>query len=348
MTPSSAKLLVVDDEKFNRDLLVRQLAKEGFSQIETAEDGRKGLELARANNFDLIFLDIEMPELDGHEVLEQIKADMRLRATPVIMISGVEDVEAVVRAIEKGAEDFLRKPFNPVILRARVNACLEKKRLADQEKKFLQSIREEKQKSERLLGVILPTAAAAELKASGVVKPRRFENIAVLFCDVMGFTKFCDSHGPEEVVARLQALFERFEDLTKKHGLEKIKTIGDAYMAIAGLHEAHAEPLLAAVKCGLEMGAQVAEVAPDWQVRTGVSFGSVVAGIVGREKYQFDVWGDTVNVASRMTGIGEPGTVAMTYEAWLQVESWCNGRSRGRVPVKGKGEVEVVECYGLR
>ena len=233
-------------------------------------------------------------------------------------------------------------------MRARVNACLEKKRLADQEKKFLQNIRDEKQKSERLLNVILPSAAAAELKSSGGVKPRRFENIAVLFCDVVGFTNFCDSHGPEDVVARLQALLERFEDLTKKHGMEKIKTIGDAYMAIAGLHETHAEPLLAAVKCGLEMGAQVKDVAPDWQVPTGVNFGSVVAGIVGRDKYQFDVWGDTVNVAARMTGLGQPGTVAMTYDAWLQVENACSGRSLGRIAVKGKGEVEVIECDGLQ
>ena len=233
-------------------------------------------------------------------------------------------------------------------MRARVNACLEKKRLADQEKKFLQNIRDEKQKSERLLNVILPSAAAAELKSSGGVKPRRFENIAVLFCDVVGFTNFCDSHGPEDVVARLQALLERFEDLTKKHGMEKIKTIGDAYMAIPGLHETHAEPLLAAVKCGLEMGAQVKDVAPDWQVPTGVNFGSVVAGIVGRDKYQFDVWGDTVNVAARMTGLGQPGTVAMTYDAWLQVENACSGRSLGRIAVKGKGEVEVIECDGLQ
>jgi len=348
MNADRKALLVVDDEEFNRNLLVRQLNKEGYDNIETAGNGHQALQMARDGDFDLVLLDIEMPELDGHQVLEQLKSDMRLRSIPVVMISGVEEVDAIVKCIELGAEDFLAKPFNPVLLRARVGACLEKKRLADQERQFLKNIKEEKQRSEGLLNVILPAAAAAELKSTGTVKPRRYDNIAILFCDIVNFTQFCESHGPEEVVSRLQALFERYEELTTKYDMEKIKTIGDEFMSSAGLQQTNADPLLSAVKCGLEMAAAATELDDDWQVRVGVNCGPVVAGIVGRDKYQFDVWGDTVNMASRMAGAGSPGAVAMTYDAWMQVESDCEGRSLGRMDIKGKGSVEVIECTGVR
>ena len=119
-------------------------------------------------------------------------------------------------------------------------------------------------------------------------------------------------------------------------------------MATAGLLTPNDNPLFSAVKCGLDMAAAAQETEPNWEVRSGVHCGSVVAGIVGRDKYQFDVWGDTVNVAARMAGQGSPGTVAMTHGAWLQVENDCQGRTLGRVDVKGKGEVEIIECYELQ
>ena len=133
-----------------------------------------------------------------------------------------------------------------------------------------------------------------------------------------------------------------------RSGLEKIKTIGDEFMATAGLLLPNHTPLLSAVKCGLDMAVAARESEPNWEVRTGVHCGSIVAGIVGHDKYQFDVWGDTVNVAARMTGQGNPGTVTMTHESWLQVEDECLGRTLGRVEVKGKGSVEIIECYGLQ
>ena len=130
--------------------------------------------------------------------------------------------------------------------------------------------------------------------------------------------------------------------------MEKIKTIGDEFMSAAGLTRPDYEPLFTAVKCGLEMAKAAPEINPDWQVRVGVHAGPVVAGIVGDQKYQFDVWGDTVNVAARMTGAGSPGVVAMTHASWLQVEGECIGRMLGKVEVKGKGSLDVVECTGLR
>ena len=347
MNADNPGILAVDDEDFNLKLLLRHMEKEGFSNVDTASNGAEALDKARKTGYDLILLDIEMPELDGLAVLEQLKSDLRLRDIPVIMISGVEEQESIVKCIELGAEDYLAKPFNPVMLRARVNASLEKKRLRDMESRHLSQIKSEKNKTDQLLNVILPSAAASELKATGKVAPRSYDNAAILFCDIVGFTSFCSEHSAEEVVGGLQNLFVKFEEITTTHQMEKIKTIGDEFMAAAGLTVQNFEPLLSSIKCGLDMVKVTGELDNNWEVRIGVHDGPVVAGIVGDQKYQFDVWGDTVNTAARMTSIGDPGKVVMTYDSWLQVQGECEGRSLGQIEVKGKGMTEVVECSGL-
>lgn len=347
MTDDKRKLLAVDDEEFNRKLLVRHLNKEGYSNVDMAENGQQAMEMARVGKYDLVMLDIEMPEMDGIAVLEAMKSDMRLRDIPVIMISGVEEMERIVKCIELGAEDYLHKPFNPIMLRARVNASLEKKRLRDLEASHFTQIKAEKKKADTLLNVILPSLAASELKSTGKVTPRRYDGAAILFCDIVGFTAFCEKHEAEEVVSGLQTLFTAFERITEQNEMEKIKTIGDEFMASAGLLRNNYAPLQSAVQCGLEMAEATAELDIGWEVRVGIHSGPVIAGIVGDQKYQFDVWGDTVNTAARMTGLGVPGTVVMTYDSWLQVQDICEGRSLGQMEVKGKGKIEVVECTGL-
>jgi adenylate cyclase len=348
MNNEAPSFLVVDDEDFNRGLLVRHLKREGYENIVEASDGRQALEAMRKSEFDLVLSDIQMPEMDGYELLKALKGDMRLRNIPVVMISAVDQIDSIVKCIELGAEDYLPKPFNPVLLRARVGASLEKKKLRDKEKSHLNEIKVEKRKSDQLLEVILPGAAANELKATGKVLPRRYQDVGLLFCDVVGFTSYCERHDADEVVSKLQTLFERCEEICNANGMEKIKTIGDAFMATAGLLKSNSSPLLSAVKCGLEMAKATTDLNIGWEMRAGVHCGPVVAGIVGRERYQFDVWGDTVNTAARMAGISASGTVAMVYDNWLQVEDDCEGRMLGAVEVKGKGKVEVVECIAMR
>ena len=348
MSDEIYKLLVVDDDEFNRRIIARLLAKEDYSDVDMAENGQHALDLIRENSYDAIMLDIEMPELDGYGVLEHLQRDMRLREIPVIMISGVDETSSVIKCIELGATDYLHKPLDPVLLRARLGACLEKKRLRDQQIGYVSQLREEKKRADQLLSVILPTAAANELKSAGRVPPRRYEDVAILFCDIVEFTTFCDSHSAEDVVNGLQNLFEAFEKITRNNGMEKIKTIGDEFMASSGLTTPNDDPLLAAVACGLEMIEAAATVDPAWRVRVGINQGPVVAGIVGHDKYQFDVWGDTVNTASRMTGVAKEGTAVLPIEAWMSIQDRCDGRSLGRVEVKGKGQIEVVEAYALR
>jgi len=344
---AGVSLLVVDDEPFNHTLIKRLLDAEGYSNVTFAENGKLALEMVKEQSIDIILLDIEMPELDGMAVLETLKADLNHRHIPVIMISGVEDIDSIAKCIELGAEDYLHKPFNPTMLRARLGASVEKKHLRDQEKSHLEQIRKEKKRSDELLTVILPSGVASELKATGKVQPRGYDNIGLLFCDIVGFTNYCSGRSAEEVVNGLQALFTKFEAITADYRMEKIKTIGDEFMSAAGLTQPDYEPLLTVVKCGLDMAKAAPEISDEWQVRVGVHAGPVVAGIVGDQKYQFDVWGDTVNVAARMAGAGNPGAVTMTHDSWLQVQSECQGRMLGKMEIKGKGQIDVVECTGM-
>ena len=344
MNAAPPAILVVDDNRDNRYALTRRLQRQGYDRVATAENGRQALELMEARRFDLVLLDIMMPEMNGYEVLERIKASPELRDIPVVMISAIDEVDSVVRCIELGAEDYLSKPFNPILLQARIGACLERKRLRDQEITHFEQLELERRRSDDLLHAILPHGVVPELKATGTVRPRRFEEVVVLFCDVVGFTEYCNRHSPEQVVSGLQSLFKRFEESTLEHELEQIKTIGDAFLATSGLLHQVAEPVLQAARCGLEMAAVAAETAPHWRVRVGIHVGPVVAGVVGRRRFLYDLWGDTVNTAARLTESANVGHVLMTAATWKQIEHRCRGRARGSVQVKGKGDVELFEC----
>ncbi|MDQ5853025.1 MAG: response regulator [Chloroflexota bacterium] len=340
-------LLVVDDNEGNRDMLSRRLQRQGYT-VSVADNGRRALEMVQREQFDLVLLDIMMPEMSGYEVLEHLKADNTLRHIPVIVLSALDELDSVVTCIELGAEDYLPKPFDPVLLRARISASLEKKRLHDQEVLYLQQIEDEKRRSDNLLRVILPDKIVEELKATNTVRPRRHEGVAVLFADIVGFTPYCDRHEPQEVLPRLQHLVEAYEELVLRYHMQKIKTIGDAFMATAGLLETVERPVLNCVECGVEMIATAQRLPEPWNVRVGIHVGPVVAGVLGHSQYLFDLWGDTVNVAARLESIGTPGSITLSKTAWQQVSDRCYAEALGTVPVKGKGELEVFRFNGFK
>lgn len=337
-----SNVLVVDDNEINRDVLHRWLRRMGHD-VETAGNGRQALELAKRRSFDLMLLDIILPEMNGYQVLRLIKSDPELQHLPVIMISSLEDVDSVVHCIELGAEDYLPKPFNPVLLQARINACLEKKHLRDREASYLELIKQEQKRSDELLHVILPASIVNEMKTTNEVAPRRFDNVAVMFCDIVGFTPFCDRNSPEVVVANLQKVIESWEEIALRYQVEKIKTIGDAFMAACGLLiKPDDHPVAQAVRCGLEMIRATEALVDCWTVRVGIHFGSLVAGVIGRRQFLFDLWGDTVNTAARMESHGVSGAVVLSGDAWQSIQDRATGQSLGILPIKGKGEMEMV------
>ncbi len=336
----SGRVLAVDDNEMNRDVLSRRLQREGHT-VAVAPGGAEALEMARSQPFDVILLDIVMPGMNGLQVLEQLKADPQLQHIPVVMISALDEMDSVVRSIEIGAEDYLPKPFEPAILRARVGACLEKKRLRDREIQHLQQIEAERKRADDLLHVILPAQIVKELKERNEVKPQRHDNVAVMFCDIVGFTPYCDKRQPEEVVANLQGLVVAFEEFAIEHQILKIKTIGDAFMAACGLLEAVDNPVLNCIRCGVEMIEHAKKSPAHWEIRMGLHSGSVVAGVLGNRQYLFDLWGDTVNTASRMESHGLPSAITLSEAAWHKVAHCCRCDCRGTINVKGKGEQKM-------
>ncbi|MGH6793568.1 MAG: adenylate/guanylate cyclase domain-containing protein [Methyloceanibacter sp.] len=345
MAGSGRKLVLIVDDTPTNVSVVSGVLKDLF-KTKVATNGEKALAIAfAAEKPDLILLDVMMPGMDGYEVCRRLKADPKTRDIPVIFLTAKTDSIDEEKGFEVGAVDYIHKPFSGPIVLARV-----KTQLALQE--ALSEAHEAREQADQLLHALLPEKAADEIRSIGTVIPRRYENVAVLFCDVTNFTAYCDVNEPEDVVSRLDALFVIFERVAAKHGLEKIKTVGDGFMAAAGLLQQHDDPIGGAVRCGLEMASTLIDAHLGWEVRVGVHSGPVVAGVVGQERYQFDIWGDTVNVAARMVGMSAPGSVAATREIWEQLSSGADGNasgfdaeSLGELEVKGKGTISV---YGLR
>ncbi len=335
-----ARILIVDDEPFNLDVLEQELELLGHASVRAA-NGEEALERLKVDLFDLVLLDVMMPQLDGYGVLECMRSQEAWRHIPVIMISALTDLRSVVRCIACGADDYLPKPFEPVLLKARIGACLERKRLHDREAAHLAEIDHQRRRAEELLDAILPASAVTELESSRSVTPRRHENVAVMFADVVGFTAFCEAHAPEEIVANLHQFTSAFEDLAARHDLEKIKTVGDAVMATAGLLLPNGDPVMASVECAVATIESARRLPACWDLRVGIHIGPVVAGVVGRQKFSFDIWGDTVNIAARLADYGTTPGIHLSAAAWQQVSNRVRAVPLGSAPIKGKGDMEI-------
>jgi len=341
-------ILVVDDHRTTRLKLSLGLKQQGHMVVE-AENGRQAIEKLQSGPFDLVLLDILMPEMNGYQVLEQMKKNQALRDVPVIVISAHDELEDIVRGIELGADDYLPKSFNPVLLKARIGACLEKKRLRDQEQAILQEIQYERERSDRLLLNILPDSVAERLKQGEAVADY-FDQTSILFADITNFTQFSAGKTPSEIVALLNQIFSAFDKLTEKYALEKIKTIGDAYMVASGLPKPRHDHLEALVEMALGMRKVMGDFHKsgtcDLDLRIGINTGPIVAGIIGYKKFSYDLWGDTVNVASRMASYGIPGKIQVTQEVYRQLKDRYCFEERGPVQVKGKGTMITYLLIG--
>ncbi len=327
-------ILLVDDAPENIQV-AREILKDTY-KIRIATSGPKALDLVKiAPPPDLILLDVKMPEMNGYEVCTLLKGNASTQDIPVIFLTSLTEVEDETKGFGVGAVDYIHKPFSPPVVMARVRTHLNLRETREQ-------LAREKRLVDQLLDNTLPAAAVTELKVTGKVAPRRFENVAVLFADLVNFTSFCDRHTPEEVVGNLSDLFVFCEDCARRNGLEKIKTIGDAFMATAGLLIPAADPLQSAADCAVQIAQGAPGFGEGWKVRAGVHSGPVMAGIVGRDRYQYDLWGDTVNVAARLASAASPDSVALT-EVQAQGLHGFTLRPRGAVQLKGKGAVPLAE-----
>jgi adenylate cyclase len=207
----------------------------------------------------------------------------------------------------------------------------------------------EKGESERLLLNILPPSIAAELKASQRVQPRFFDSASVIFIDFSGFTRIVETMEPASVIDQLDQHFTRFDDIMAKHRLEKLKTIGDAYLAVGGVPEPNRSHPIDAALCALQILDHLTKLnrqreklhLPAWLARIGINTGPVIAGVVGKHKFTYDIWGNTVNVAERVEAAGVPGRITVSEATWQHIKGRFETEPRGAVEVKHKGLVNM-------
>jgi len=340
-------VLVVDDSRTLRRILVRELNTLGLTNIIEAGDGIEAVEVVKSKTVDLMLLDMEMPELDGLGVLQALKSDEAYKQLPIIVISGADQFDKTIKCIEIGAEDYLPKPFDPILLRARIFSSLEKKRLRDLDQKRVEELNKEKEllefeqmKTEKLMLNILPKPIAERLKKGEKNISGSYPEVTILFSDLVGFTKMSSQKSAADLVKLLNDLFSRFDKRGENLGLEKIKTIGDAYMAVGGLpipRSDHAE-IAADMALGMfeDLAAFNAENNAELNMRIGLNSGPVVAGVIGFTKFSYDLWGNTVNTASRMESTSLPGRI--------QISPATQEALHDRFVLE---ERELMECKGL-
>jgi class 3 adenylate cyclase/CheY-like chemotaxis protein len=309
-------ILVVDDNDDNRYTLQLLLEAEGHERICTASGGNEAIAQLNADKFSLVLLDLMMPDLNGDEVLKVLKDNPATRDVPVVMISADTDAEKVSRCIELGAEDYLPKPFNPSILRARIGAALRKGSLRTLENEYIAQVEQEKRRSESLLRNVLPPEIATRLTGGASTIADHFDEATVIFADVVGFGQITARMKAFEIVGCLNQLFSEFDKLVEDFGVEKIKTIGDNYMAVAGVPTPRSGHARAGVRLALEMTAAAdrlrSRLPVPFPIRVGLHSGPVMAGIIGTHRFAYDVWGDTVNIASRIEGASQGGRVLIS------------------------------------
>ena len=351
MSPAQAALLVVEDNEDNRYTLTRRLKREGYTNLTIANDGRQALELLQTGKFDLMLLDIMMPEMDGYQVLEHLKRNPDLRHLPVIMISAVEEMASVVRCIELGAEDYLPKPFDATLLRARVGACLEKKALRDEVRDWAMQL-EQRVKEQvaqigrlgRLKGFFSPQLAEAIVNGGGeeLLKTHRRE-VVVVFLDLRGFTAFTDRCEPEEVMNVLGEYHRAMGQLIVAHEGTLERFAGDGLMIFFNDPVKLENPPQNAVQMALEMQAKFVPLRTAWKKRgyeldlgIGIAQGYATLGAIGFEgRWDYACIGSVANLAARLCSEAKGGQILTNQKTLCRIEDRVQAEPLGEVTLKG-------------
>ncbi|MBT7300760.1 MAG: response regulator [Victivallales bacterium] len=328
---SERTVLIVDDTETNIDILVEALGED--YEVSVAMDGESALEAVAEERPDLILLDVMMPGIDGYEVCQRLKASDETKDIPIIFLTALTEVRNKTRGFELGAVDYVTKPFEMLEVGARVRTHLE--------------LVAQREKSEQLLANVLPRKVIEDLKETGDSRPQLFKDVTILFSDIADFTRTSSALTPDVVIAELSSMFTAFDAIMAENGCERIKTIGDAYLAVCGMPIPDANHARKMVKAAQRMIAHLEDhnrttgTGPQWQIRVGIHSGEVVGGIVGTTKYVYDVFGDAVNTASRAEQASEPMRVTVTEPTYELTKDAIVYEKRGPIEMKGKGHMPL-------
>ncbi|MEM7145368.1 MAG: adenylate/guanylate cyclase domain-containing protein [Verrucomicrobiota bacterium] len=331
------QVLLVDDNPTNLQVLYQALEEQGYELL-IAMSGAEALEIAGEAQPALILLDINMPGMDGFETCEKLKANPETKEIVVIFLSARDSVQDKVQGLKLGAVDYVSKPFQFEEVVARVNTQLELRRAKEEVQRM-------HQQADALLLNILPQSIADRLKESERNIVDAIPEASILFCDLVGFTPLSAELHPGEVVTLLNDMFSMMDQLAAKHHLEKIKTIGDAYMLAGGVPDPVPDHAAAVASFALDLINEIPSLnqsgQPEVGLRIGIHSGPVVAGVIGEKKFAYDLWGDTVNTASRMESSGEKNRIHISADTKALLDGKFDFESRGPVEIKGKGPMET-------
>ena len=361
-------ILVVDDNEDNRDMLTRRLKRQGY-EVLTAAGGRAALGTLAGTPVDLVLLDVMMPDLDGYAVLQHLKADASLRDIPVLMISALDELDSVVRCIQLGAEDYLGKPFDPVLLKARIGACLEKKRLHDQEARHRRELADWNQTLEqrvaeqvaqlerlgRLKRFFSPQLAEA-IVAGGADDPLKTHRreVTVVFVDLRGFTAFAETAEPEEVMGVLREYHAEMGRLVVEHEGTLERFTGDGMMIFFNDPVEIPNPAERAIRMAIAMRDVVAGLAARWRKRgwdlalgVGIAQGYATIGAIGFEgRLDYGAIGTVTNLAARLCGEARAGQILISARVAVAVEDMIDAEDVG--PLTLKGLARPVPIWSVR
>ena len=351
------RVLLVDDQPMIGEAVRRLLADQPDITFSFCREADRAGEAAEQFQPTVILQDLVMPGIDGLDLVRQFRQRPATAQTPVIVLSATEEAATKAQLLEAGANDYLVKLPHQIELIARIRVHSDAyKRLLDRVAAFgalersLADLTREREKSERLLRNILPDPIAEKLKNNVSTIAESFPSVSVLFADLCGFTTFSQHVDASQLVDLLDDIFSAFDHLANAYGVEKIKTIGDAYMAVAGLpdpREDHAEAVAGMALGMLEAFRGVMKNRGlSMEVRVGIHSGPVVAGVIGKHKFSYDLWGDTVNTASRMESHGEPSRVHVSSAAYELLKDRYRFADRGEMAVKGKGMQQTYFLLG--
>lgn len=351
------RVLLVDDQPIFGEAVRRLIAEEPDVAFEFCPEADAALDVAGAFRPTVIMQDLVMPGIEGLDMVRRFQSVSATRDVPVIVLSAKEEPAVKAEMLTNGASDYLVKLPDRVELLARLRVHSEAfSRLIERNEAFsalersLADLEREKEKSERLLLNILPAEIAGRLKEDSGTIAELFPAVSVLFADLCGFTQFSNRVEPRELVDLLDEIFSAFDRLALDHGVEKIKTIGDAYMAVAGLPLPRADHADAVATMALGMLRSFRRIMRSrglqMEVRIGIHTGPVVAGVIGTHKFTYDLWGDTVNLASRMESHGQPSRVHVSQPTREALGLRFRFEDRGEIEVKGKGLVRTAFLLG--
>ena len=336
-------IFIAEDETIIALDISNTLQRLGYNVMGVASSGAEIFQQLEKSIPDLIMMDIMLDgDMSGIEAANIISQKYSL---PVVFLTALTDQETLQRAKTTNPFGYILKPYDEKSLHSAIEMALYKHKVEGELQAKTVELEEEKRRADGLLKNILPAEIVEEIKLEGSVKPRFYNEVSILFTEFCGFDQITSETEPALLLQELNEVFEKFDSIVQRHNLEKMKTIGDSYMIASGVPNSvkdHAEKL---VQAAIEMRDYILNRNIEKEIKlemmTGIHTGPVVAGIVGMRKFTYDVWGDTVNIASRMTSGCEPQKINISGATHSLINNKFNCEYRGKLNAKGKGEIDM-------